>query len=177
MVLPYINMNPPQVYTSSHPEHPSLLPPRTIPLGHLSAPAPSSQCHASNLDWRFISYMILYTFQPCPVLTVASWHACRFLKRQVRWSGIPISFRILQFVVIHTVKGFGIVKKAEVMFFWNFLAFSVIQWILAIWSLVPLPFLNPAWTSGSSWLTYCWSLGCRILNITLLACEMNAIVQ
>ena len=27
---------------------------------------------------------------PCPVLTVASWPAYRFLKRQVRWSGIPI---------------------------------------------------------------------------------------
>ena len=33
---------------------------------------------------------------PCPVLTVASWPAYRFLKRQVRWSGIPISFRISQ---------------------------------------------------------------------------------
>ena len=32
---------------------------------------------------------------PCPVLTVASWPAYRFLKRQVRWSGIPISFRII----------------------------------------------------------------------------------
>ena len=31
---------------------------------------------------------------PCPVLTVASWPAYRFLKRQVRWSGIPTSFRI-----------------------------------------------------------------------------------
>ena len=31
---------------------------------------------------------------PCPVLTVASWPAYRFLKRQVGWSGIPISFRI-----------------------------------------------------------------------------------
>ena len=31
---------------------------------------------------------------PCPVLTVASCPAYRFLKRQVRWSGIPISFRI-----------------------------------------------------------------------------------
>ena len=31
---------------------------------------------------------------PRPVLTVASWPAYRFLKRQVRWSGIPISFRI-----------------------------------------------------------------------------------
>ena len=31
---------------------------------------------------------------PCPVLAVASWPAYRFPKRQVRWSGIPISFRI-----------------------------------------------------------------------------------
>ena len=31
---------------------------------------------------------------PCPVLTVPSWPAHKFLKRQVRWSGIPISFRI-----------------------------------------------------------------------------------
>ena len=31
---------------------------------------------------------------PCPVLPVASWPTYRFLKRQVRWSGIPISFRI-----------------------------------------------------------------------------------
>ena len=31
---------------------------------------------------------------PYPVLTVAVWPAYRFLKRQVRWSGIPISFRI-----------------------------------------------------------------------------------
>ena len=37
-----------------------------------------------------------------------------FLKRQVRWSGIPIVFRIFQFTVIHTVKGFGIVNKAEI---------------------------------------------------------------
>ena len=36
------------------------------------------------------------------------------------------------------------------MFFWNSLAFSMIQWMLAIWPLVPLPFLKPAWTSGSS---------------------------
>ena len=31
---------------------------------------------------------------PCPVLTVASWHEYRFCRRQVRWSGIPISLRI-----------------------------------------------------------------------------------
>ena len=59
------------------------------------------------------------------------------------------------------------------MFFWNSLAFLMIQRMLAIWSLVPLPFLKPAWTSGSSWFPYCWSLAWRILSITLLACEMN----
>ena len=48
---------------------------------------------------------------------------------------------------------------------------------LAIWSLVPLPFLKPAWTLGSSRFTYCWSQDWRILSITLLACEMSAIVQ
>ena len=54
---------------------------------------------------------------PCPVLIVASWPAYRFLKRQVRWSGIPISWRIFRFLVIHTVKGFGIVNKAEIYVF------------------------------------------------------------
>ena len=49
--------------------------------------------------------------------------------------------------------------------------------MLAILSLVPLPFLKPAWTSGSSWFVYCWSLARRILSVTLLACEMSAIVQ
>ena len=54
---------------------------------------------------------------PCPVLTVASWPAYRFLKRQVRWSGIPISFRIFKLVVVLTVKSFGIVNKTEVDIF------------------------------------------------------------
>ena len=52
-----------------------------------------------------------------------------------------------QFVVIHPVKGFGIVNKAEVdVFFWNSVALLMIQWMLALWSLAPLPFLNPSWT-------------------------------
>ena len=70
------------------------------------------------------------------------------------------------------------------MFFQKSLAYSMIQCMLAIWLLVPLPFLNPAWTSGSSWFmycwsqfTYCWSLAWKILSITLLACKMSAIVQ
>ena len=81
-----------------------------------------------------------------------------------------------QFVVIHTVSGFGIANKSKVDVFLELLIFLMIQWMLAIWSLVPLPFLKPAWTSGSSWFMYCWSLAWRILSITLLACEMSAIV-
>ena len=46
-----------------HPEPSSLLPPHTIPLGRPNAPAPSIQYRASNLDWRLVSYMILYMFQ------------------------------------------------------------------------------------------------------------------
>ena len=46
-----------------HPEAPSHLHPLTIPLGHPSAPAPSILYPASNLDWRFVSYIILYMFQ------------------------------------------------------------------------------------------------------------------
>ena len=46
-----------------HPEPPSHLLPHPIPLVHPSAPAPSTLYHASNLDWRFVSYMILYIFK------------------------------------------------------------------------------------------------------------------
>ena len=45
-----------------HPEPPSILPPCNIPLGRLSAPTPSIQYHALNLDCRFVSYMILHMF-------------------------------------------------------------------------------------------------------------------
>ena len=56
-------------------------------------------------------------------------------------SGIPILFKNFpEFLVIHTVKGFGIVNKAEVdLFFWNSIALLMIQCMLAIWSMVPLP--------------------------------------
>ena len=50
----------------------------------------------------------------------------------------------------------------------------MIHHMLAIWSLLSMSFLNPDWTSGSSWFTYCWSLTFWILNITLLACKMSA---
>ena len=68
---------------------------------------------------------------------------------QVVWYSHPFQ-NFPQFIVIHTVKGFGIVK-AEIHVFLELSCFLMIQQMLAIWSLDPLPFLKPAWTSGSSW--------------------------
>ena len=42
---------------------------------------------------------------------------------------------------------------------------------------MPLPFLNPPYTLGSSQFMYCWSLDWRILSIILIAHEMSAIVE
>ena len=61
--LPYIDMNPPRVYTSSQSCTPSQLPPHIISLDHPCAPAPSILYPVLNLDWRFVSYMIVYMFQ------------------------------------------------------------------------------------------------------------------
>ena len=113
----------------------------------------------------------------CLEITVASWPAYTFLRRQTRWSSIPISWRIIQFVVIHTVKGFGIVNKAVIdiflelsRFFYDSMdvgnlisgssAFS--KSTLKICKFMVHVLLNLAW---------------RILSITLLACEMSAIGQ
>ena len=49
----------------------------------------------------------------CPVLMATPWSTYRFLRRQVRWSGIPISWGIFQFVVIQTVKGFSVINESE----------------------------------------------------------------
>ena len=80
-------------------------------------------------------------------------------------------------MVIHTVEDFGVVNKAEIDVFLELSCF----------------FEDPAdignLISGSSafsktslniWkfmFMLCWSLAWRILSITLLACEMSAIVQ
>ena len=94
---------------------------------------------------------------------------------QVLWYSHLLQ-NFLQFIVIHTVKGFGIVNKAETDVF---LKLSCFFDDLAIGNLI----------SGSStfsqfslniWnftFTYCWSLAWRILSINLLACEMSVIVQ
>ena len=82
-----------------------------------------------------------------------------------------------QFIVIHTVKGFGIVNKAEIDVFLKLSCFcddladvgSLIsgssafsKTSLNIWKFMVHVLLSLAW---------------RVLSITLLACEMSEIVQ
>ena len=49
--------------------------PHPIPQGHPSAPALSTLSHASNLDWRSISLMMIYMFQ---CYSLKSSHPCLF---------------------------------------------------------------------------------------------------
>jgi len=60
---------------------------------------------------------------PHLLLNIVSWPAYRFLRSQVRWSGIPISWRIFQFVVMNPFKGFSVVNKAEVNVLFCFVLF------------------------------------------------------
>ena len=112
------------------------LPAILIPACDLSSPVFHMMCSTCKLNkqgdniqpWCTPFPMWNQSAAPCLVLTVASWPAYRFLRRQIRWSGIPISFRIFQFVVIHTGKGFSVVSEADVCVcvFYS-LAFSMIQ--------------------------------------------------
>ena len=82
-----------------------------------------------------------------------------------------------QFIVIHTVKGFGVVSKAEIDVFPELSCFfddpvdvgnlisgssAFSKTSLNIWKFMVHVLLKPGW---------------RILSITLLVCEMSAIVQ
>ena len=65
------------------------------------------------LQWWRVLYHWHHLGSPS-LLTVASWPAYRFLRRQIGWSLIPKSLRIFQFVVIHTVKSFSVVSEEVV---------------------------------------------------------------
>ena len=65
--------------------------------------------------WRTPFSICNQSIVPCLVLTVASWPADRFLRRQVRWSGIYLSWiNFPYFIVTHTVKGFSVVNEEVV---------------------------------------------------------------
>ena len=81
-----------------------------------------------------------------------------------------------QFVVIHIVKGFGIVNKAEVVVFLELSCFFDDPTDAGNLISGSFAFLKSSWPSQTSQLMYCWSLTWQILSIILLACKMIAIV-
>ena len=98
------------------------LPAILIPTCASSSPAFHMMYSTYKLDkqgdniqpWRTLFSIWNQSVVSCPVLTVATWPAYWFPRKQVRWSGISISWWIFQFVVIYMVKGFSIVNEAEV---------------------------------------------------------------
>ena len=82
-----------------------------------------------------------------------------------------------QFVVIYTAKGFGIVNKAEIDVFLELFCFfydpTDVGNLISASSVFSKTNLN----IRNSRSMYCRSLAWRILSITLLACEMSAIVR
>ena len=80
--------------------------------------------HQGSLSRVKIYSLIVLLSQFSTSCSMSSSNYCfltciKFLRRQVRWSGGPISLRIFQFVVFLTVKGFSIVNKAEVDVLWS----------------------------------------------------------
>ena len=163
-----------------------LLPSILIPACNSSRPAFLMICSAYRLNKQgdsrqrcCIPFSILnQSVVLYRILTVASWPAHRFLRRQVRWSGIPISFKSFpQFIMIHTVKGFGVVDETEVDVSLEFLGFlydplnvgnlisgssSFSKASLDIWKFLVLKMLKPS---------------LQDFSMSLLAREMSAIIR
>ena len=69
----------------------------SIPAFHVMFSAYKLNKQGDNIQpWCTLFPIWNQSIFPCPVLTVASWPAYRFLRRQVKWPGIPISFRIFR---------------------------------------------------------------------------------
>ena len=110
----------------------------------------------STQPWLNPSLILNQSIVPCLVPTVASWPAYRFLKRELRWSGISISLRIVQLVVIHTVKDyFSIVNEGEVDIFLEFPCFCYDPTVVG-----NLTFGSSAFSKSSS---YIWKSSFHIL--------------
>ena len=72
--------------------------------------------------WRTPFWTWNQSIVPYPVLAVTYWPAYRFLRRQGRWSALPISLRIFHSLLWSTQsKALVWSVKQKYMFFWNFL--------------------------------------------------------
>ena len=80
-----------------------LLPPHPIPLGHPRAPAPSTTYHASNLDWWFISHMIIYMFQ-CHFPTLSHSHPLLQSPKRLFYTSVSLLLSRIQGYCYHLSK-------------------------------------------------------------------------
>ena len=65
------------------------------PVFHMMYSAKKLNKQGDNIQpWHTPFPVLNQSVVPCPVLTVASWPAYRFLRRQIRWFGIPISLSV-----------------------------------------------------------------------------------
>ena len=104
------------------------------------------------------------------VLTVAFWPAYLFLRRQIRWSGISISLRIFQFVVIHIVKGVTIVNDTEVEFFLEFSYF--------LYGPINISILSSGSSAFLKSISYIWKFSVQVqLKSTLKDFEYNLAIM
>ena len=88
--LPYSDMNQLWIYMCSPSRSPLLPPSPSHPSGSSQCTSPEHLSHASNLDWRSVSPLIVYLFQCCSLRTshplllpqspkVCSVHLCLFI--------------------------------------------------------------------------------------------------
>ena len=83
------------------------------------------QVKKQQLEMDMEQWYSMFGFNCCFLTCIQiSQEACQVVQYSHLFKNFP------QFVVIHTVKGFSIVNEADV--FWNSLAYSMIQQMLAI---------------------------------------------
>ena len=114
---------------------------------------------------------------PCPVLTVASWLAYRFLKSR---SGGLVFPSLSEFSTVYYdphIQSFGIISKEEIDVFLELSCFFHDPVDVSNLISGSSAFSKTSLNIWNSWFAYYWSLAWRILSITLLACEMSAIVR
>ena len=83
---------------------------------------------SDNIQPRHIPFAIWnQSAVPCSVLTVTSCPAYRFLRRQVRWSGIPISSRIFH----------GLFRNQQTKMDWNGCIWLRWPLYVLLWARIP----------------------------------------
>ena len=127
-------MNQPGVYICSPSWTPLPPPSHPIPQGHPSASALSTLSHASNLDWRSVSHMVIYMFQ---CYSLRSSHP-RLLPQRPKDCSIHLclfcclAYRVIVTIFLNTYLKcfssefcfFQVVKSFLLQFVWDYLTWS-----------------------------------------------------